>query len=533
MPSPTITTQPGVRARFLPAIGQLDHSHYADAAIAVALVLLTAVLLSPSYTSLPMRLWDESRNANNAIEMAASGHWLVTTYNGLPDHWNTKPPLLIWIIAALLRAGLPALLALRLPSVVAAMATVTVLFVFCRVALRDRLAGVSAALLLLASPLFMGPHVASTGDYDALLSLFILVSVLSFWWYVNTADVQQGRWLAIAAAALTLAVLTKGIAALFVLPGLLLYLLVKRRLIWAMRDVRLWLAGLIGLMVSAGYYLGREALDPGYLRAVWQNELGGRYLSTLEDNSNRAFYYILVLLLAFKPGFLLTPLLFRPLLGEDQRRRDVVLVSILAAASLLIVITFARTKLYWYAAPLVPLLSLAVGIALTDALASPKASGTSGVPVWRQVFKPAIIVILGLVTVRNFSVENIGSYTSPSQPEPSQSWYGAFMEQLHMDGIAHNLLIMDGGVPGLKGYNPIGDFYRKDAERNGYGSVEIIQPDSAIAAETWVLTCDPDVRPKLQSDPRFMTFRGDAHCLFGQLHAGSGVSQAVIPHVGA
>ena len=45
--------------------------------------------------TLPMELWDESRYANSAVEMAMRGHWLTPTYNWSGDHWSPKPPLLI------------------------------------------------------------------------------------------------------------------------------------------------------------------------------------------------------------------------------------------------------------------------------------------------------------------------------------------------------------------------------------------------------------------------------------------------------
>ena len=44
-------------------------------------------------------LWDESRLAVNALEMAQSGNYLVTTYDGAPDTWNSKPPLAIWLMS--------------------------------------------------------------------------------------------------------------------------------------------------------------------------------------------------------------------------------------------------------------------------------------------------------------------------------------------------------------------------------------------------------------------------------------------------
>src|SRR5580658_5186755 len=74
--------------------------------------------------SLPLQIWDESRVADSAIEMVRGGHWLVPTYGGVSDHWGVKPPLLIWQIAALMWLGLPPLLAVRLPTMLAALATI-------------------------------------------------------------------------------------------------------------------------------------------------------------------------------------------------------------------------------------------------------------------------------------------------------------------------------------------------------------------------------------------------------------------------
>ena len=57
-----------------------------------ALLLVGFCLVALRYDSLPLLFWDESRAANNALEMVRSGHWLVPSYGGVPDHWQTKPP---------------------------------------------------------------------------------------------------------------------------------------------------------------------------------------------------------------------------------------------------------------------------------------------------------------------------------------------------------------------------------------------------------------------------------------------------------
>lgn len=46
---------------------------------------------------LVLRVWDESRNAVNATEMLANKNLLIRQYDGSPDMWEAKPPLLIWL----------------------------------------------------------------------------------------------------------------------------------------------------------------------------------------------------------------------------------------------------------------------------------------------------------------------------------------------------------------------------------------------------------------------------------------------------
>ena len=168
-------------------------------------VALTVV----SFDDVPMQTWDEARLANNALEIAHGGHWLIPTYGGVPDHWNTKPPLLIWAIAGLLRLGLPPLVALRLPSILATMATTALVWGVCRFALRDRWAAATAGFLLVTSTLYTGVHVGRTGDYDALESFFIAAYVLAFWRvFYGDGPVRTG-WIAVCGGAVILATSVK------------------------------------------------------------------------------------------------------------------------------------------------------------------------------------------------------------------------------------------------------------------------------------------------------------------------------------
>src|SRR3954469_2587339 len=86
----------------------------------------SSLFLVTALGSYPLQLWDESRVAVNALEMFLSGPTLVTTYGFAPDLWNTKPPLLVWLMTGSMTLFGPSEWAVRVPSAVAAAATLAV-----------------------------------------------------------------------------------------------------------------------------------------------------------------------------------------------------------------------------------------------------------------------------------------------------------------------------------------------------------------------------------------------------------------------
>src|SRR5262245_52809123 len=92
---------------------------------------------------------DEGRNAEIAREMLLTGDWAVPHLNGLP--FLDKPPLLFWAIAAGFRVLGEHEWVARLPSMLAAIATIAVTYALGR-ALVGRRAAVTAAIVLATSP---------------------------------------------------------------------------------------------------------------------------------------------------------------------------------------------------------------------------------------------------------------------------------------------------------------------------------------------------------------------------------------------
>jgi len=462
------------------------------------LLLLAATIFLLRNSALPMQLWDESRNANSGLEMSQSGNLLVTYFHGAPEHWSTKPPLVIWFIALFLRIGLPPLLAVRLPSILAATGGVLLAFLFCRIWLHDRVAGMFAGLTMLSAPLFVGWHAGRTGDFDTEVALFTLIYTLAFWGYVEAQGRDPSRWLAVAGVAVILSALTKGVGGVLALPGLLLYAIVRGRLVKTLGDWRLWLTLLAIAFIVGGFYGLREHFDPGYLHTVWSNEFTGRYLAVNEQHQGGPFYYVGTLATRFEPGFMLLPLAAVPFFQPDRRRRSVALICLVTSGVLIAVLSSSETKVFWYIVPAVPLLALAAGIGLSDGLIWLRArEGTLPTLLRPRFAYGALAMIFGMALVAVIYYYQVGVERKLANTYMGGR-YGPLLEQVRHARLTNRLVILDDGAPKeivgdkpeFAHYSPEAYFYAGVETSRGM-TAQVVVPGTALATGTWVATCDP------------------------------------------
>ncbi|MDB5271148.1 MAG: hypothetical protein JWP58_4188 [Hymenobacter sp.] len=339
-----------------------------------------------------LHLWDESRLAVNAAEMLRSGDWLITRYNGRPDLWNTKPPLLIWLQAAGLYGLGYGMWAIRLPSVLAALATAWMLYRFGCQVLGSRFVGAFAALILATSPGFNGTHVARFGDYDALLCLGLTAAALS--WYRH-AQQRQARWLWQGAGWFALALLTKSAAALLVLPAVAVGLALPSAGRWVFGQWRTYAA--IGLAFGPLllFYGLREAAAPGYLAAAWFNDWYGRLSQHIVTLDHPWWVYFQRLLFPdLLTWSLLLPVglwLARPGAAAPAPKRRFAQFAGLYILVFLLILSAARTRLGWYSAPVYPLAALLCALGLEHLTRLALHAGR-----WPR---PVVVGLLGLATV--------------------------------------------------------------------------------------------------------------------------------------
>jgi 4-amino-4-deoxy-L-arabinose transferase-like glycosyltransferase len=412
--------------------------------VTAAVLMLSAIFLFAGNHAIPIVLWDESRNVVNALEMKQTGLSLVTTYGGYPDLWNTKPPLLIWLMTGSTLLFGSSEWALRLPSMLAAMGTLWLVMYFVRRTTGSIGTGALAAIFLVLSPAMFGEHSARTADYDALL-LFFVTAYLSLLFFCLHRMRPALSTLALAAGAILCATLTKSVAGLIPGLGVGVYLVLLGRVPRLWRSPRYAVAA-IGIAVSIILFLGvREAQTPGYLVAAWHNDAAGRFTDLLIGEKRSQSFYVRQLLAGYfsvTPLLLLSPLILSHVRG---RSRLVLAYSLCIICTQLVVISTATTKLNHYILPAMPFMAIAAAITLRAIvaylLARPRLDTVRG----KLLFVTSIVAVtLSLAGAEGAVVRR---YHDPLQNEAAEhqgASYGAILAALSRIKGAHVTVIDPG-----------------------------------------------------------------------------------------
>lgn len=308
-----------------------------------------------------LSIWDESRRAVNAYEMYENGNLLVTHFNGEPEMWGTKPPLLIWMQTLSMHVFGVNEFALRFPSALAGLLLGFLIIWFSNYYTKSYLFGLIAVLILYTSRGYIALHSVRTADFDSVLILF--TTAASFFLFLGTEAMEKkdkNRFILLFFIMLALAALTKGIAAFILGPAYLVFLLYRKDLKNWLTNKYLYIGFAILIAMVGGYYFLREIFNPGYLRAMMENEITGRYFETLEQNKRPfSFYFKMLYQHRFKDWYYLIPTgIFLAYIGKDIKIKRLITYLILLTLTYIFVISIGETKLEWYDLPVFPFISL-------------------------------------------------------------------------------------------------------------------------------------------------------------------------------
>jgi 4-amino-4-deoxy-L-arabinose transferase-like glycosyltransferase len=450
-------------------------------------MVLAAAFLACDISWRPIVVWDESRLAVNALEMSRRGFSLVTTFGFQPDLWNTKPPLLIWLEAGSIDLFGPSEWALRLPSFLAALATVGLVMRFAWRLSRSRLVALAAPTILLFSPGYFGAHAAHSADYESLLCLFTTAYLLALFEVLHEKRPGPGRVL-VCGLLVACACLTKGVAGLMPGVGVFAYVVARGRWPRLFRTPWYGLAGLIVLVLVGGFFLLRERAAPGYLAAMMSNDLGGRYIQGKNGHINPWYYYLQYTLEQFSLGPLLLLLFVAPFLRWKPTKSAAFLTyANFVAVGLLLAYSLSRTKIYWYMVPIYPIVSIALAIVANRLLKM--LPHRQGQPVQAG---PIAVAVLAIYMVADGLHEKF--ILLPRLENTPQARYGQVFAQLDGEGV-RRIRTLDGGVDNnddLVDYTPQRYFYTLVWRAHG---LDIADQDPnrpvVLAAGQVLVTCDP------------------------------------------
>ncbi len=292
--------------------------------------------------------------AESAREMLARGGFVTPILYGKP--FFDKPILTYWAIEASFAAFGPTHFAARLPSLLAALATVAIIAIgVARV--WSKSAGLAAAAILSTSYGFF--YFATLSMADMWLTFFSTAAAVSFFAGSENPERRDRDW-TVASVFCALAMLTKGPVGIVLAAGsLLLYLALRREL----RQIRVrhLLIGCAALVVLAGGWFALLWREQGStaLRAFFVVENLGRFTGSTYRTHQPFGFIPLILLVNLLPWtglFLLSFFASAPgaLRRQDSRQGRAELFLWCCVATVVAFFWISRNQLDYYVLPAVP-----------------------------------------------------------------------------------------------------------------------------------------------------------------------------------
>ncbi len=485
----------------------------------IVITILSYFPLFLHLDTIPFMIWDEIRLAVSAYEMNHGGNIWVVTYLGMPDLWSVKPPLSIWAIALSFKAFGYNELGLRLPSALFGLFTVWLIFFFCLRQFKNEFVAFFSVLVLITTKGYIDFHVTRTGDYDAMLIFFDTAYLLFFIQYILEQNPKTKKlFIYLSAASLACAIFTKGIAGVFFLPAIFIFLLVQKELINVLTDKHFYYALLLCSTPLAIYFPYREYLAKGYFEALWKMELFGRYTEGDGDNSRLTMpflekmnYYVGKMYEnEFLPWFYLVPFGVVGAQLLDKNAKKIALLLFINALIFLTIITYSSSKKEWYEAPVYPCLAILVGISLAWLLGHFKTINLSIIK--RSPFLSSSILIILFFTIPYFKIIEKVYLFKDNLYEWQTRQYRPFM-----------LEIKDNNYDVLQlSYNPTIDFTRNILNQNQAKIANISARDPLFSTTQYTkghkfMVCEREAKDSLNLKYTYKVLETFRECEFVEI----------------
>lgn len=233
----------------------------------IALIVLTVCILPIG--GRPLLTPDETRYAEIPREMMVTGNYVSPRLNGV--RYFEKPPFCYWVFASSFKLFGMNRFALRLPCMLAMLATAWIVFMLMRRFYRDNRLCLLGAATFAAMPLVY--LLATVAVTDMFLTLFVTGASVAFF---LAAQDDAGRWkrirlLLLCGVCCGLAFLSKGFLA-FAVPvaTLIPYLIWDRK--WKKIFTLPWIPLAVALLVAAPWCIAIHRQEPDFWRYFFFEE---------------------------------------------------------------------------------------------------------------------------------------------------------------------------------------------------------------------------------------------------------------------
>ncbi|MCP5228282.1 glycosyltransferase family 39 protein [Accumulibacter sp.] len=308
-----------------------------------------------------LMLPDEGRYIGVAWAMLESGDWLTPKLDGLP--YFHKPPLFYWLTGLALKLFGSNDWAGRLASVLGAVLAASGLYLFVRRHVDQRLATLSAAVLVTQPMFFAGAQYA---NLDMLVAGMISATIVCGAAAVLRMANGEPYRLALAAAYVfaALGVLAKGLIG-FVLPGAVLFawLLLRKRYRLIPRLLSIAMIGLF-VAVAAPWFVWMQISYSGFWDYFFVYHHFQRFSQTGFSNAQAFWFYVPVLLLGALPW---SPWIARACTWKflaDPEQFEIRSLMIVWMLVIVIFFSLPNSKLVGYVFPALPPLAFLIADAL-------------------------------------------------------------------------------------------------------------------------------------------------------------------------
>jgi 4-amino-4-deoxy-L-arabinose transferase-like glycosyltransferase len=351
----------------------------------VGILLIAAINLFNDLSTEYIQDWDEARYGVNAYEMIKNHNYIKITYQGATDYYTTKPPLGLWLIALAFKTFGFGILGLRLISALSALACIMIIIIFI-MQLYNKKVALLSGFILATTYAFIFRHSARTGDFDSLLSLFVLLSFI-FAFYAD----KNIKYFYLSGLTLALGFLVKSFAMVIAIAVIILYILFSKKY----QKIRL-INYIIFLSIFCIPILTWGCLrytQDGFIffQRMISYDLLNRVSTAIEGHREGAFYYFRQAIVYTLPwSFLFAVFILIKTKKEYCIFQAKNLLLILWVACPLAIYTIVQTKLYWYINPIYPALAALIAIKMCGIIDGDGFKGRLGI---------ALFIILSMVGV--------------------------------------------------------------------------------------------------------------------------------------